>query len=317
MEVAAKEYEDSVLLLPNMLDSEVPTGKGEEENQVIFTKGEITKKPNHYDLNIIDHCVDLSGSRFVHLSGKIATLERALGNFFMDHLIERGFVEQSLPSIVNAETLLRSRHLPKSKDDIFWLTNGQCLVPTAEATLVNLGLNKKFSDVPVLVANVGEAFREEAGSAGKDTKGIVRVHQFKKCEMVAFAYPEKSEEVHQFLLKTAKEALEKLELPYRVILLCSGDTGFASAKTYDIEAPIGKKWREISSISNCKDFQAIAINAKTLDGRYMHMLNGTCFALGRLVAVISENNFVEETKEILIPKALIPYTKFDRIKVEI
>jgi seryl-tRNA synthetase len=264
---------------------------------------------------------EMTGSRFVFLEGQIATLERAVGNFLINFLIDRGFTEVSIPLLLSEHSLYRTGHIPKDKDNMFCIESRNLyLIPTSECVLLNLMANTcvKKQDLPKKYTAFNVNFRKEAGAAGKDTRGLIRLHQFPKVEMVAFTTPEASEEMFADFLLNGEEALKLLGLSYRVINLCSGDLGFNARKTYDLEVWMGGagEYREVSSISYCGDFQSARLNSKYLnDGEktLTHTLNGTCLGVGRVVAAIMENYFSQENNSIEIPEVLIPYTRFSKI----
>ncbi|MBI4064715.1 MAG: serine--tRNA ligase [Elusimicrobia bacterium] len=325
-----------VLDLPNIPDATVPMGKSQEDNKVVRTWGE----PKKFDFEPKDHQavgeklgildferpVKLAGSRFALLAGKGAALERALINFMLDtHAKEHGYKEFWPPYFANEETLRASGHLPKFKEDLYQINKSEAgpdlyLIPTAEVSLVNLhrGETIEEKNLPLAYTAYTACFRSEAGSYGKDIRGLIRNHQFNKVELVRFVLPEKSMDELELLTRQACAILEKLGLPYRVLALCSFDLGFASAKTYDLEVwmPGEKKWREISSCSNCTDFQArrAGIKVKRADGKkeFPHTLNGSGLAVGRTLAAILEN-YQEKDGSVLVPAALRPYLPFDRI----
>ncbi len=313
------------LTIPNILDSSVPIGKDENDNVVIRTHGELPKfdfePKEHLELNISKHLMDfgtaakLAGSRFVVLHGKLAKLHRALIQFMLDvHTKEHGYQEIYVPFLVNTMTMQNSGQLPKFEEDLFSLKGTDYyLIPTAEVPVTNIVANKIFDakDLPIKFVCHTPCFRKEAGSYGKDTTGMLRQHQFDKVEMVCITKPEQSNITLEELTKNAEAILKKLGLPYRVMSLCSGDIGFCAQKTYDIEVwlPGQNKYREISSCSNCGDFQArrmqtrIKINNKST---LVHTLNGSGLAVGRTLIAILEN-YQLENGSIKIPEVLWPY----------
>jgi len=312
------------LLIPNIPDDDVPIGKDENDNVEIKKVGEIPKfdfEIKSHDelgekLNWLDFIrgVKLAKSRFTVLKNEAAKLERALINFFLDHNREYGFEEVYVPFIVNKETMTATGQLPKFEEDLFKIENEDLyLIPTAEVPLTNLFRDEiiKNLDKPIKLTAYTPCFRKEAGSYGKDTKGIIRQHQFDKVELVAITRPEDSEKVFEEMVECASKALEKLELPYRQVILCTGDLGFSAAKTIDLEVwiPSQNKYREISSISNTRDFQARRGKIRFKDGkknRLVHTLNGSSLAVGRTLVAIMENYQTKDGK-IKIPKVLEKY----------
>ena len=320
-----KQIRDDLLLqVPNLPDDLVPEGKDESDNRVIRQWGEIPNLPfkpkKHFNLPCVSGQMDfqtaseISGSRFSMLFGTVARLHRALAMFMVDHHIEQGLVEVWSPLLVREEAMVGTGQLPKFEKDSFMTTDGKWLIPTSEVTLTNIvrGKTVDVDRLPLRYFACSQCFRSEAGSAGKDTSGLMRQHQFEKVEMVSIVLPEDSEREHARMLTSAEKILERLELPYRTVLLCSGDTGFSSTKTYDLEVwvPSQNKYREISSISNCKDFQSRRMNAKYRDGHlrkgYLHTLNGSGLAVGRTLISVLEN-YQREDGSVEIPIVLRPY----------
>jgi len=318
-----------LLTVPNIPDASVPCGPDETANVEVRRWGtppvfEFAPKA-HWDLGpelgIIDfeRGVKLAKSRFVLLGGMGARLERALINFMLDTHHERGYREWWPPALANAETLTGTGQLPKFEDDLF-KTQGEStplyLIPTAEVMLTNIHRDEVLegADLPLHYTAYTPCFREEAGSAGRDTRGMIRVHQFDKVELVKFAKPEQSMEALEGMLADACLILEKLGLAYRVIVLCTGDMGFAAAKTYDIEVwlPSYDDYKEISSCSNCTDFQARRASIKYREpgefkgSRFVHTLNGSGLAVGRTLAAVLEN-YQRADGSIVIPEVLRPY----------
>ncbi len=322
-----EKLENIALNIPNMLHESVPVGKDESDNIVYKTWGE---KPvlgfepkEHWELGeklgILDfeRAAKLTGARFSLYKGMGAKLERALINFMLDlHTKEHGYTEILPPFMVNRKTMTGTGQLPKFEEDLFKLEGvDYFLIPTAEVPVTNIFaeeiLNEK--DLPVYYTAYTPCFRSEAGSYGKDTKGLIRQHQFNKVELVKFSKPEDSYEELEKLLQNAEEILQKLNIHYRVVTLCSGDTGFSASKTYDIEVwlPGQNTYREISSCSNFEDFQArrakIRFKRKGKKGtEFVHTLNGSGLAVGRTFVAILEN-YQQEDGSILIPEALKPY----------
>lgn len=326
LEEVQKKQNSILLNIPNLADSSVPVGKSEEENVEVKRWGQ----PKIFDFTPIDHAdlgerlglldfesaAKITGARFVVYSGALARLERALINFMLDHQTSKGFKEMMTPFIAHERSLIGTGNLPKFEDQLFKLNSEQpwYLIPTSEVTLTNLKREQiiEESEFPFLYAAYSPCFRSEAGSHGKDVKGLIRMHQFNKVEMVGICSPSQSEEIHQKMVSSATEILEKLGLPYRQIILCTGDMGFASQKTYDLEVwvPSQQKYREISSISNCGEFQSrrAGIRFRNKDGKveYAHTLNGSGLAVGRTVVAILEN-YQQKDGSVQIPEALIPY----------
>lgn len=309
--------------LPNILDQDVPNGKNENENQVIKEHGDVTNKSTvpHFkigeSLNMINFkkAVAMSGTRFVMLTRDVARLARALQNFMLDCNTKRGFIEVDPPYLVLDQAMYGSGQLPKFSEDTFKVDNKYRLIPTSEVSLVNIVSDTivPLKSLPLRFVSYTPCFRSEAGSAGKDTRGMIRLHQFRKVELVSITTPENSEEEHEYMLETSESILQKLKLPYKVVLLCSGDTGFCARKTYDIEVwlPGQGKYREIASISNCGDFQSRRLNgkykAKQNDNKLVHALNGSALPIERTIAAILENYYNEEDGSVTVPDVLIPY----------
>jgi seryl-tRNA synthetase len=294
----------------------VPVGTNEDNNVVIKKVGDIksTNTKDHLEItNDIDTdlAASLSGSRFSVLRGDISKLQRALINFMMDNAISNGYEEYYLPYMANTESLKGTGQLPKFEDDLFKTTDSLYLIPTAEVPLTNLFRNKILDkdDVPIKVTSHTPCFRSEAGSYGKDTKGLIRQHQFEKIELVQVCDPNTSLDDLNTLLGHAEEILQKLNLPYQVIELCTGDLGFSASKTFDIEVwmPSQNKYREISSCSNFSDFQARRSNIKikTTQGKILaNTINGSALAVGRTLIAIIENNYSQDNNSIHIPEVL-------------
>ena len=319
-----KELHQKALIIPNIPDDDVPVGKDENENVEIKRVGEIPQfdfevKPHDElgkKLNWLDFekGVKLAKSRFTVLKNEAARIERALINFFLDHNREYGFEEVYVPFLVNSETMTATGQLPKFKDDLFKIEDEDLyLIPTAEVPLTNLFRDEIIKDFnePIKLTAYTPCFRKEAGSYGKDTKGIIRQHQFDKVELVAITKPEESDKVFEEMVECASKALEKLNLPYRQVMLCTGDLGFSAAKTIDLEVwiPSQNKYREISSISNTRDFQARRGKIRYKDGkknRLVHTLNGSSLAVGRTLVAIMENFQTKEGK-VNIPPVLEKY----------
>ncbi|MDY6970386.1 MAG: serine--tRNA ligase [Spirochaetota bacterium] len=322
------EFNDMLLSLPNILDQSVPVGMSEDDNLIIRTWGEkpeFSFKPKtHFDLgvdmNILDfeRGVKISGARFYIYRGLAARLERSIINFMLDlHTREHGYTEIFGPFIVNDESMIGTGQYPKFQDEYYRIDRDRLsLIPTAEVTLTNMYRDEILSidDLPIYVTMQSSCFRREAGAAGKDTRGLVRVHQFQKVELVKFVEPDKSNQELENLLTDAEEVLKRLNLHYRVVLLCSGDTSASSSKTYDIEVwmPGLNRYLEISSCSNFLDYQArrAKIRYRRAKGEkpiFVHTINGSGLAAGRTMAAIMENYQTEDGR-IEIPDIL----KMDR-----
>jgi len=312
--------------LPNIMKDDVPDGADEDENVEIKTWGEVTpdeNAPEHYEigesLGMMDFetAAKLSGSRFVLLSGKLARLERALAQFMLDTQTDKnGYTECSPPLLVNDKTAYGTNQLPKFEEDLFKTTRGDWLIPTSEVVLTNI-VAEDIVDADTLPRRYTAhtpCFRSEAGSAGKDTRGMLRQHQFYKVEMVSITRPDESDAEHERMLKCAEGVLEALEIPYRTVVLCSGDTGFGARKTFDIEAwmPGQNTYREISSCSTCGDFQARRMNARfkakgEKKAQFVHTLNGSGLAVGRCLIAVMENYYDPTDGGVFIPEVLKPY----------
>ncbi len=312
--------------LPNILDAEVPDGADETANVVLKQVGDV-RLPNfvarqHFELGEalgfmeFERAAKMSGSRFTILRGPLARLERALGQFMLDlHTTEHGYEEVAVPLMVNAATMYGTGQLPKFEEDLFKTTDGRYLIPTAEVPLTNFHANEIVpgAQLPIRFAALSQCFRSEAGSAGRDTRGMLRQHQFPKVEMVSITHPDHSADEHERMTACAERVLELLEIPYRRLLLCAGDTGFGSSRTHDLEVwlPGQQMWREISSCSNMRDFQARRMNARFRgpDGKpagFVHTLNGSGVAVGRALIAVMEN-FQQEDGSIMLPRALRPW----------
>lgn len=326
-EEAEEALHQIMMCTPNIPHESVPVGADEDENVEVRRWGTPRtfdfESKAHWelgaDLGIIDseRGVKLSGSRFVVLGGLGARLERAIINFMADTHTENGFTEWWLPSLVNRETMTGTGQLPKFEEDLFKTKDeGYYLIPTAEVPMTNLHAGEVIDgdDLPLCYTAFTNCFREEAGSAGRDTRGLIRLHQFDKVEMVKFAKPEQAYDELESMTEEAELILQKLNLPYRVITLCTGDMGFSAAKTYDLEVwlPSYNAYKEISSCSCCGDFQARRANIRYRDpkefkgSRYLYTLNGSGLAVGRTMAAIIEN-YQNEDGTITVPDVLVPY----------
>lgn len=334
--VRSKEREMKGILLdilsnlPNVAAQDVPIGENENFNVEIKRYGEkkqlnFTPK-SHYELGkklgLIDfeQAAKISGSRFAILEGKLAQLGRALVSFMLDmHANEFGYIEVYHPILVKDEAMYNVGQLPKFSHDSYLTTDELRLIPTSEVVLTNLVADKLVSEnaLPIRFAAYSECFRKEAGSAGRDTRGMIRQHQFGKVELVSIATEDQSNNELEHMTNVAEEVLKRLELPYRVMLLCSCDMGFAAQKTYDIEVwlPGQNKYREISSCSNCGTFQARRMNTKTSNGKakkYVHTLNAAALAIGRTIVAIMEN-YQNSDGSIAVPDALQKYIRCQSI----
>ncbi|MBL4853305.1 MAG: serine--tRNA ligase [Robiginitomaculum sp.] len=316
--------------LPNLPFDDVPDGADEDENVDISKHGTPRTfgfEPKAHDdlgealqspygaMMDFETAAKMSGSRFVVLSGKLARMDRALAAFMLDiQTEEHGYTEHVPPFLVWPQALFGTAQLPKFEDDQFKTTTGHYLIPTAEVSLTNM-VRESIIDadkLPMRLTAHTPCFRSEAGSAGRDTKGMIRQHQFNKVELVSIVRPEDSEAEHERMRECAEEVLKRLELPYKVIELCTGDLGFGARKTYDLEVwlPSQNTYREISSISNCGDFQARRMNARykhaEKDNRFVHTLNGSGLAVGRTLVAVLEN-YQNADGSITVPDALLPY----------
>lgn len=328
----SEKLNDALLRIPNFPDASVPEGKSAEDNVCVRQVGEVTKLAfkgkQHWEigekLGILDftRAGKLSGARFSVLRGAGAKLERALIQFLLDtHSQEHGYTEVFAPYLVTAETLRGTGQLPKFAEEVFALPlDGLYLIPTAEVTVTNLHRDETLdlSALPLKYACYSACFRREAGSYGKDTKGLIRNHQFNKVELVWFTTPDQAAENLESLTAHAGNILEKLKIPYRVMALSGGDLGFSAAKTYDLEVwmPGEERWREISSCSNFTDFQARRMNIKFKNAsgkkELVYTLNGSGVAVGRLFAAILEN-YQEPDGSVRVPEALQPYLKLEKV----
>jgi seryl-tRNA synthetase len=341
--VAAKRLQDVLSTLPNMPFPEVPDGKDEHDNVELRRFGEpraLVKPLEHYELGEkmglmdFENAAKLSGARFTILKGGLARLERALGDFMLDtHTEEHGYTEVSPPLLVKDEIMYGTAQLPKFEEDQFWGVKGELfkcpeneictklketrlgLIPTAEVPLTNLVNNMivERERLPLRVTARTPCFRAEAGAAGKDTRGMLRQHQFYKVELVSITAPDQSVAEHERMTQCAETILKRLELPFRTIVLCTGDMGFGSRKTYDIEVwlPGQNTFREISSCSNCGDFQARRMNARCRSAgekqtEFVHTLNGSGVAIGRCLIAIMEN-YQQPDGSIAVPTVLRKY----------
>jgi seryl-tRNA synthetase len=316
---------DALARIPNLLADDVPEGADESGNKEISQHGEkpnVASPKDHVALGEALGMMDfetaatMSGSRFVILSGQLARLERALGQFMLDmHTNKFGYTETNPPYLVRDNALFGTGQLPKFAEDLFAATTGHWLIPTSEVALTNIVADKiiEESSLPRRYTALTPCFRSEAGSAGRDTRGMIRQHQFSKVELVGITKPEDSEAEHERMLGCAEAVLKALGLHYRVMLLCAGDNGFSARKTYDIEVwlPSQNTYREISSISNCGDFQARRMKARfkregEKKAEFVHTLNGSGLAVGRTLIAVMEN-YQQPDGSIRVPEALKPY----------
>jgi seryl-tRNA synthetase len=321
----AGQLSDRLLSLPNLPADDVPEGPDEAANVEEMRWGE----PRGFDFAPQDHAdfgpalgldfesaAAMSGARFAALRGGMARLHRALAQFMLDRQTEQnGYEEVNPPLLVRDEALIGTGQLPKFADDLFRTTDGRWLIPTAEVSLTNLIREQILAqaDLPIRLTALTPCFRSEAGSAGRDTRGFIRQHQFEKVELVAITTPDQSEAEHAHMLASAEGILQALGLPYRRMLLCTGDMGFSARKTYDLEVwlPSQNCYREISSISNCGDFQARRMNARyrpegEKGTRFLHTLNGSGLAVGRTLVAVLENG-QQADGSVIIPAVLHPY----------
>jgi seryl-tRNA synthetase len=325
-QAAAAELDQILAGIPNLPAADVPDGADADANVEVRRHGNPRNFPftpkQHFDigekLGLMDFAaaVKLSGARFVVLKGELARLERALAAFMIDiHTREFGYQEILPPFLVNDQTAYGTGNLPKFGEDLFRTREGFWLIPTAEVPLTNLVADEILDEsaLPLRFTAHTPCFRSEAGAAGKDTRGMIRVHQFSKVELVSIAHPDHSAAEHERMTACAEEVLKRLGIPYRVITLCTGDMGFASQKTYDIEVwlPGQGAYREISSCSNCGEFQARRMKARFRKAgdkgtRFVHTLNGSGLAVGRTMIALIEN-YQEADGSVVLPDALVPY----------
>ena len=323
---AGTELDEAMSSLPNIPADDVPDGEDESSNVEIRVDGDKSsfdfKPKDHVEigegLGMMDfeRAAKLAGARFVVLSSALARMERALAAFMLDlHTTENGYTEINPPALVRDKALFGTGQLPKFGEDLFKTEEGFWLIPTAEVPLTNLVANEILDEtsLPKRVTAMTWCFRSEAGAAGKDTRGMIRQHQFSKVEMVSIAHPDESDAELERMTSCAEEVLKRLGLAYRTIVLCSGDMGFSARKTYDIEVwlPAQNRYREISSCSNCGDFQARRMRARfkpkgKKDTVFVHTLNGSGLAVGRTLIAILEN-YQQEDGSVIVPEALRPY----------
>tara|TARA_B100000674_G_C37920850_1_gene953207 strand:- start:199 stop:1467 length:1269 start_codon:yes stop_codon:yes gene_type:complete len=324
LDLSVEKLNNFLLEIPNLLANDVPEGNSEENNSVLYEKGNIPKFnfkiKNHQELGELfdginfEESATIAKSRFVVFKKEIAKLHRVLIQYMLDTHINEGYEEIYIPYLVNVDSLKGTGQLPKFEDDLFKISNEEMyLIPTAEVPVSNIYRNKILNsdELPIGYVAHSPCFRSEAGSYGKDTKGIIRQHQFDKVELVKFVHPEDSNEELEKLTADAERILINLNLPYRKVILCSGDTGFASSKTYDLEVwfPSQETYREISSCSNFGDFQSRRMKIRVKQSKnniLCHTLNGSGLAVGRTLAAILEN-YQTERGSIIVPDVLIDY----------
>jgi len=324
------ELRDLLSALPNIPAADVPAGEDEHGNVEVRRWGDVSKLPaarlnapkDHVDLGAalggmdFDAAARMSGARFVVLKGQVARLERALGQFMLDlQTVQNGYVEVSPPLLVKDQALYGTGQLPKFAEDLFRTTVDHWLIPTAEVSLTNI-VREQITDeaaLPLRMTALTPSFRSEAGASGRDTRGMIRQHQFYKVELVSITTPDQSDAEHERMVQCAEAVLQALELPFRTMLLCTGDMGFGARKTYDLEVwlPSQNTYREISSCSNCGDFQARRMDARfrktgEKGTQYVHTLNGSGLAVGRTLVAVLEN-YQDENGRITIPEVLVPY----------
>ncbi|MBO9557340.1 MAG: serine--tRNA ligase [Caulobacter sp.] len=328
--IVAAKLKDLLASLPNIPAPEVPKGEDEAGNVEVrrwgdpkaLPAGKLNAPKDHVDLGAalggmdFEAAARMSGARFVVLKNQIARLERALGQFMLDlQTVQHGYAEISPPVLVKDDALFGTGQLPKFAEDLFRTTGDHWLIPTAEVSLTNL-VREQITDeaeLPLRLTALTHCFRSEAGASGRDTRGMIRQHQFQKVELVSITTPEQSEAEHERMVECAEAVLKALELPFRTMLLCTGDMGFGARKTYDLEVwlPSQNTYREISSCSNCGDFQARRMDARfkktgEKGTHYVHTLNGSGLAVGRTLVAVLEN-YQDETGRITVPTVLVPY----------
>ncbi|TVV69805.1 serine--tRNA ligase [Sphingomonas solaris] len=318
------ELEALLAAIPNLPAADVPDGADEDGNVEVARWG----TPRAFDFTPREHpdfaaplgldfegAAAIAGARFAVLRGGVARLNRALGQYMLDRQAERGFEEVAPPLLVRSEALFGTGQLPKFAEDLFQTTDGRWLIPTAEVSLTNLVRERILDEqtLPLRFTALTPCFRSEAGAAGRDTRGLIRQHQFDKVELVAITTPEQSAAEHEAMTAAAEAILQALDLPYRKMLLCTGDMGFSATKTFDLEVwlPGQQKYREISSISNCGDFQARRMDARFRTAsekgtRFVHTLNGSGLAVGRTLVAVLEN-CQQADGSVRIPDVLVPY----------
>jgi len=318
------ELQAMLAAIPNLPATDVPEGGGEDDNALVHTRG----TPTTFAFAAREHDAigpaigldfetgaAMSGARFTLVRGPAAKLQRALGQFMLDHVAEAGFEQVSPPLLVRDEAVFGTGQLPKFSEDLFRTTDGRWLIPTAEVSLTNIVREQILAEaeLPLRFTALTSCFRSEAGAAGRDTRGYIRQHQFDKVEMVSIVTPDMSEAEHERMTACAEGVLDALQLPFRRMLLCTGDMGFTAARTYDLEVwlPGQARYREISSVSTCTDFQARRMNARyrpegEKGTRFVHTLNGSALAVGRTLVAVLEN-YQQEDGSVAVPAVLQPY----------
>jgi seryl-tRNA synthetase len=318
------ELGDMLAAIPNLPAADVPEGGGEGDNALVHTRG----TPTTFAFAAREHDAigpaigldfetgaAMSGARFTLVRGPAAKLQRALGQFMLDHVADAGFEQVSPPLLVRDEAVFGTGQLPKFSEDLFRTTDGRWLIPTAEVSLTNIVREQILTEgeLPLRLTALTPCFRSEAGAAGRDTRGYIRQHQFDKVEMVSIVTPDMSEAEHERMTGCAEGVLDALQLPFRRMLLCTGDMGFTAARTYDLEVwlPGQARYREISSVSTCTDFQARRMNARyrpegEKGTRFVHTLNGSALAVGRTLVAVLEN-YQQEDGSVAVPTVLQPY----------
>ena len=318
------ELGDMLAAIPNLPAADVPQGGGEDDNALVHTRG----TPPTFAFAAREHDAigpaigldfetgaAMAGARFTLVRGPAAKLQRALGQFMLDHVAEAGFEQVSPPLLVRDEAVFGTGQLPKFSEDLFRTTDGRWLIPTAEVSLTNIVREQILTEgeLPLRFTALTPCFRSEAGAAGRDTRGYIRQHQFDKVEMVSIVTPDMSEAEHERMTACAEGVLDALQLPFRRMLLCTGDMGFTAARTYDLEVwlPGQARYREISSVSTCTDFQARRMNARyrpegEKGTRFVHTLNGSALAVGRALVAVLEN-YQQEDGSVAVPTVLQPY----------
>jgi seryl-tRNA synthetase len=319
------ELRELLAALPNLPAPDAPPGADETQNVEVRRWGEptaIAAAKDHVELGgalmDFESAARISGARFVALKGELARLQRAIGQLMIEmQTVEHGYTEVAPPLLVREEAVFGTGQLPKFAEELFATTDGRWLIPTAEVSLTNLVRERIIdeAELPLRLTALTPCFRSEAGASGKDTRGMIRQHQFDKVELVSITTPEASVDEHERMTACAEAVLKRLELPYRVVSLCAGDLGFSARKTYDLEVwlPSQGLYREISSCSNCGDFQARRMDARCKRGgekgsRHVHTLNGSGLAVGRTLVAVREN-YQDEEGRIAIPQALHPYMR--------
>ncbi|MEG3082376.1 serine--tRNA ligase [Sphingomonas sp. PB2P12] len=318
------ELQAMLAAIPNLPAADVPKGGGEDDNALVHTRG----TPTTFAFTAREHDAigpalgldfetgaAMSGARFTLVRGPAAKLQRALGQFMLDHVAEAGFEQVSPPLLVRDEAVFGTGQLPKFAEDLFRTTDGRWLIPTAEVSLTNIVREQILTEgeLPLRFTALTPCFRSEAGAAGRDTRGYIRQHQFDKVEMVSIVTPDMSEAEHERMTACAEGVLDALQLPFRRMLLCTGDMGFTAARTYDLEVwlPGQARYREISSVSTCTDFQARRMNARyrpegEKGTRFVHTLNGSALAVGRTLVAVLEN-YQQDDGAVAVPAVLQPY----------